>query len=69
MRPKKDTGSIGGTLTGRGGNFIIIDDPLKPEEAMSKTVRVDHGVHIGPAAVEFRMDGKFHRRNIFAFDQ
>ena len=22
--------SVGGTLTGRGGNFIIIDDPIKP---------------------------------------
>ncbi len=27
--------SIGGTLTGRGGNIIIIDDPLKPGDAMS----------------------------------
>jgi predicted phage terminase large subunit-like protein len=31
--------SIGGTLTGRGGDIIIIDDPLKPEEAMSDTTR------------------------------
>jgi len=31
--------SVGGTLTGRGGNFIIIDDPIKPEEAMSKAAR------------------------------
>jgi len=29
------TTSVGGTLTGRGGNVIIIDDPLKPEDAMS----------------------------------
>jgi len=27
--------SVGGTLTGRGGNFIIIDDPLKPDDTMS----------------------------------
>ena len=27
--------SIGGTLTGRGGNIILIDDPLKPGDAMS----------------------------------
>jgi predicted phage terminase large subunit-like protein len=27
--------SVGGSLTGRGGNFIIIDDPIKPEDAMS----------------------------------
>jgi len=31
--------SVGGTLTGRGGNIIIIDDPLKPEDAMSETKR------------------------------
>jgi hypothetical protein len=28
--------SLGGTLTGRGGNILIVDDPLKPDEAMSK---------------------------------
>ena len=33
------TTSVGGTLTGRGGNLIIIDDPLKPIEAMSETAR------------------------------
>jgi len=27
--------SVGGTLTGRGGGIIIIDDPLKPDDAMS----------------------------------
>ena len=31
--------SVGGTLTGRGGDFIIIDDPLKPDEAVSETQR------------------------------
>lgn len=31
--------SVGGTLTGRGGNFIIIDDPMKPDEAMSRAAR------------------------------
>jgi predicted phage terminase large subunit-like protein len=31
--------SIGGVLTGRGGNTIIIDDPIKPADAMSETVR------------------------------
>ena len=53
MRPAKDTGtelvttaggsryatSIGGTLTGRGADLIIIDDPLKAEEAMSEPAR------------------------------
>ncbi len=31
--------SVGGTLTGRGGNLILIDDPMKPAEAMSATKR------------------------------
>jgi len=31
--------SVGGVLTGRGGDFIIIDDPQKPEEATSETSR------------------------------
>ena len=31
--------SVGGTLTGRGGNLIIIDDPIKPEDAMSDAKR------------------------------
>ncbi|MGL4562711.1 MAG: phage terminase large subunit [Brevinema sp.] len=31
--------SVGGTLTGRGGNFIIIDDPIKPQDALSDTKR------------------------------
>jgi hypothetical protein len=31
--------SGGGVLTGRGADIIIIDDPLKPEEALSETQR------------------------------
>lgn len=31
--------SVGGVLTGRGGNFIIIDDPIKPDDAMSEATR------------------------------
>jgi predicted phage terminase large subunit-like protein len=31
--------SIGGVLTGRGADMIIIDDPLKPDEAMSEARR------------------------------
>ncbi len=31
--------SVGGTLTGKGGDFIIIDDPIKPEETHSDTIR------------------------------
>jgi predicted phage terminase large subunit-like protein len=31
--------SLGGTLTGRGGSLIIIDDPLKPQDALSEARR------------------------------
>ena len=31
--------SVGGTLTGRGGEVIIIDDPLKPDDAYSEPKR------------------------------
>jgi predicted phage terminase large subunit-like protein len=31
--------STGGTLTGRGGDLIVIDDPLKPIDAMSEPKR------------------------------
>jgi hypothetical protein len=31
--------SVGGTLTGRGGDLLIIDDPLKPQDAQSESAR------------------------------
>src|SRR5215469_5074322 len=31
--------SVGGVLTGRGADIIVIDDPLKPEEAVSQAQR------------------------------
>ena len=31
--------SVGGTLTGRGGNLIIVDDPLKAQDAHSQSAR------------------------------
>ena len=53
MRPARDSGtelvttaggsryatSVGGTLTGRGADLIIVDDPLKAEDAMSEPAR------------------------------
>jgi len=33
------TSSVGGVLTGRGADVILIDDPLKPTEAMSESRR------------------------------
>jgi hypothetical protein len=32
--------SVGGVLTGRGADLIVIDDPLKPSDAMSESRRV-----------------------------
>ena len=31
--------SVGGSITGRGADFIIIDDPLKAEDGASETAR------------------------------
>jgi predicted phage terminase large subunit-like protein len=31
--------SLGGTLTGRGADLIVLDDPQKPEEALSEALR------------------------------
>ncbi len=31
--------SVGGTLTGLGGNFILIDDPMKAGDAYSEAQR------------------------------
>jgi predicted phage terminase large subunit-like protein len=31
--------SVGGVITGRGADFIIIDDPLKPDQAESEVLR------------------------------
>jgi predicted phage terminase large subunit-like protein len=31
--------SVGGVLTGRGGDIVIIDDPIKPQDAQSKVAR------------------------------
>lgn len=31
--------SVGGVLTGRGADILIIDDPVKPDEAFSETTR------------------------------
>src|SRR5260221_3255534 len=38
-RGKRIATSIDGTLTGIGGHLILIDDPIKPGDAMSESVR------------------------------
>ena len=39
QRGRRYATSIQGTLTGRGGNLFIIDDPLKPGDALSEVSR------------------------------
>jgi predicted phage terminase large subunit-like protein len=39
QRGRRYATSIGGTLTGRGGNLFVIDDPLKPGDALSEVNR------------------------------
>src|SRR6267154_3941132 len=39
LRGRRYATSIGGTLTGRGGNLFIIDDPLKPSDVSSDVIR------------------------------
>lgn len=36
--------SVGGALTGRGADYIIIDDPMKPEDALSETYRKNNKI-------------------------
>jgi predicted phage terminase large subunit-like protein len=31
--------SVGGSITGMGGNFLILDDVIKPEDALSEVIR------------------------------
>jgi predicted phage terminase large subunit-like protein len=51
--------SVGGTLTGRGGNLIIIDDPLKPQEAYSESAREQLRQWYGNTLLS-RLDSKAH---------
>jgi hypothetical protein len=77
MRPQRDTDreitttrrgkriatSIEGTLTGLGGNLIIIDDPLKPGDAMSESAGSGHRVvPLNPAFARRRQGSNAYRR-------
>jgi hypothetical protein len=53
------TTSVGGSLTGRGGDLIIIDDPLNASEALSKASR-ERVIDWFRTAVLSRLDD--HRR-------
>lgn len=49
--------SVGGTLTGRGGDYIIIDDPIKPQDAQSEAAR-EHAKHWYGNTLISRLDNK-----------
>ena len=61
-RGKRIATSIDGTLTGLGGNLIIIDDPLKLGDAMSEAVRtrVIDWYRLTPAFPGRRQEGSAH---------
>jgi hypothetical protein len=55
--------SVGGVLTGRGADILIIDDPLKPDEALSETQR--HAGILGPGAGLLRwLAARFEHRGM-----
>ncbi len=60
--------SVGGTLTGRGGNLIIVDDPLKADEAMSKVAR-DHANDWYRGALLSRLNNKNEDRIIIVMQR
>ena len=45
--------SVGGVLTGRGGDIILIDDPIKPDGAMSDAERTAANDWFEPGVVWF----------------
>src|SRR4029077_11203325 len=51
--------SVGGTLTGRGGDIIIIDDPIKPQDAQSQSVR-EKTIQWYENTLLSRLDDKVH---------
>jgi hypothetical protein len=49
--------SLGGTLTGRGADLIVLDDPQKPEEALSEASR-NHAAQWFDTTLLSRLDSK-----------
>jgi len=49
--------SVGGTLTGRGGNLVILDDPIKAEDGYSETAR-NYALHWLETTLLSRLDSK-----------
>jgi hypothetical protein len=49
--------SIGASVTELGGGYIIIDDPIKPDEAFSEAARALHPLPQGDAVQSARQQG------------
>jgi hypothetical protein len=54
--------SVGGTLTGRGGNLIIIDDPMKPQDSESTRQNVLTMVWQHPAVASRQQSNRRNHR-------
>lgn len=59
MRGGRLSTSVGGSLTGRGGQVLIIDDPMKPDEALSDARRSTANEWFDNTAYS-RLDDKQH---------
>ncbi len=55
--------SVGGVLTGRGADYIIVDDPMKPTDAHSDTIRNKVNEWVD-STLFTRLDDKRHGRII-----
>ncbi len=55
--------SVGGVLTGRGADYIIVDDPMKPTDAHSDTIRNKVNEWVD-STLFTRLDDKRHGRLI-----
>lgn len=55
--------SVGGVLTGRGADYIIVDDPMKPGDANSDTIRTKVNEWVD-STLFTRLDDKRHGRII-----
>jgi predicted phage terminase large subunit-like protein len=68
LRGRRYATSIGGTLTGRGGNLFIIDDPLKPNDAESEVTR-QHVIEWYRSTLVTRPDDKLAARIVIVMQR
>lgn len=59
---ERNATGVDGDITGRGGDLIIVDDPLKPKEANSDVVRKKTNDYLGETLVSRRNNPLIARR-------